>query len=319
MVAFSCRRLQHWVLAALLVGVVAETGASIAADRAKPHIVVLVSHDAAPYRDALKGFEQALAQRGIDAAVDVVGIEGDAQKVAPALQQAKRDGARVVFTLGLVATQAALTENPTLPVVAGLILTPDVLEMGRNATGVVLELPVQLQFEWMQRVLPPSSRIGVLYNPAENEQRVTDAQRIAHEDGFELIPFRVSAPQALPSTLDRAANRMDALWAIPDSLVVSPETAKTLLLFSFRNRIPMIGLSSAWVKAGALFALDWDYVDAGAQCAELAAKVLNGARPGGIAPVSARRVTYAVNLKTAREMRVVLSDTVVKGATQVFE
>jgi len=319
MAEFFHRRLHRWVLTALLISVAAGAGASIAADKEKPHIVVLVSYDAPPYRDALKGFQQALAQRGIDAVVDVHGLAGDAQNAARVLKEAKRDDVRLVLTLGMVATRAALTENPGLPVVAGLILNADVLEMGSNATGVVLELPVQLQFEWMQRVLPPSTRIGVLYNPAENEQRVSDAQRIAHEDGFELIPFRVSGPQALPSALDRAVNRMDALWAIPDSLVVSPETAKTLLLFSFRNRVPMIGLSSAWVKAGALFALDWDYEDTGMQCAELAAKVLMGARPGGITPVAARRITYAVNLKTAREMRVGLSESLIKGASQVFE
>ena len=123
----------------------------------------------------------------------------------------------------------------------------------------------------------------------------------------------------MPNVLETVAKRVDVLWAIPDSVVVSPETAKTLLVYSFRNRIPFIGLSSAWVKAGALFALDWDYEDVGAQCGELAIRIFRGTRAGKIAPESPRRVTYSVNRKTAREMRVVLSESVISGAAKVYE
>lgn len=304
---------------ALLLGTPALPGRAPAAEPARPHITVLVSHDAAPYRDALKGFQQALAQRGVDAAVEVVALQGEARKVAPAMQKARSDGAALVFTMGLVATQAALAENTDLPVVAGLILSADVLTRAGNATGVTLEMPLDLQFEWMQRLLPAHKTVGVLYNSAENRKKVEEAGRAARSRGFQLLAHEVDRPQSLPAALDAVAKKSDALWAISDSVVVSPETAKSLLVASFRNRIPFIGLSGAWVKAGALFALDWDYEDVGAQCGEVALKVLKGARAGSIAAAPARRVTYALNLKTAREMRIVLSEPLIQGAAQVFE
>lgn len=96
-------------------------------------------------------------------------------------------------------------------------------------------------------------------------------------------------------------------------------TAQAVLLFSFRNDIPFVGLSAARVKAGAIYALDWDYEDVGKQCGELAPKILNGARAGGIAPVSPRKLTYALNLKTARHMRAQIPDSLVRGAVQVFD
>jgi putative ABC transport system substrate-binding protein len=167
--------------------------------------------------------------------------------------------------------------------------------------------------------MPPDSVVGVLYNPPENQRRIDEAGISAHNLGLKLMPFPVAAPQSLPDVLESVANRVDVLWGIPDSVVVSPETAKTLLMHSFRNHIPFIGLSSAWVKAGALFALDWDYQDVGAQCAELALRLLRGARAENIAPESPRRVVYSVNLKTARDMRVVLKDSVINGAANAFE
>jgi putative ABC transport system substrate-binding protein len=303
---------------ALVVGVTT-IGRAPAADSARPRIAVLVSHDAAPYRDAMKGFQQALVQRGVDAALDVVALQGDGRKVAVAMQKAKHDGAALVFTIGMVATQAALAENSDLPVVAGLILNADVLARATNATGVMLEMPLDLQFEWMQRLLPTHKTVGVLYNPAENRKRVEEAGRAARSKGLRLLAHEVDTPHALPAALDAVAKEADMLWAIADTVVVSPETAKSLLVASFRNRIPFIGLSGAWVKAGALFALDWDYEDVGAQCGEAAVKVLKGARAGSIGAMPARRVTYALNLKTAREMRIVLSEPLIQGAAQVFE
>jgi len=313
------RCLRVLVVASLLVAPAGGMNSAMAAGRTKSHVVVLISHDAAPYHDALSGFQRALAQRELDVDFDVVALQGDAQKVAPAMRKAKRDGAALVFTMGLVATQAALAENFDIPVVAGLILSADALKKKTNATGVVLEMPTKLQFEWIQRLMPSDTTVGVLYNPAENGQRVEEAEGIARGMGLKLVAYQVDTPQSLPNVLETVAKRVDVLWAIPDSVVVSPETAKTLLVYSFRNSIPFIGLSSAWVKAGALFALDWDYEDVGAQCGELAIRIFRGTRAGSIAPESPRRVTYAVNRKTAREMRVVLSESVISGAAKVYE
>jgi putative tryptophan/tyrosine transport system substrate-binding protein len=311
--------LKRLVVAAAMVALGATVSGPAQAEESKSRVTILVSHDAAPYRDALKGFQHALQQIGIDAALDVVALEGDASKVAPVLKQAKRDGTSLVFTMGLVATQAALAADPDIPLLAGLILSADPLKKGSNATGLVLEMPMESQLQQFQRLLPANTTVGVLYNPAENRQKVDEAGRAARGKGLRLVPYQVDSPQSLPFVLDSLAKQADVLWGIADSVVVSPETAKTLLVFSFRNHIPFIGLSSAWVKAGALFALDWDYEDVGLQCGELAARVLKGARAGSIAPVAPRRVTYSLNLRTAREMRVVFSESVLNGAANVYE
>ncbi len=299
----------------------AGAGAAAAANSGKagPRIVVLISHDAAPYRDALKGFQQALAQRGVDVDLEVVALQGDARKVAPALAAARQNATALIFSMGLVATQAALAEKSDIPIVAGLVLSPDLFKKRGNSTGVFLDMPVELQLEWIQKLMPPDTSVGVLYNPAENQRKIDEAGASARGMGLRLVPFQVDTPQSLPDVLDSVANRVDVLWGIPDSVVVSPETAKTLLVHSFRDHIPFIGLSAAWVKAGALFALDWDYQDVGAQCGELAVRVLKGARADSIAPESPRRVLYSVNLKTAREMRVLLKESVISGAANAFE
>ena len=75
---------------------------------------------------------------------------------------------------------------------------------------------------------------------------------------------------------------VDALWSVADSTVFSPGSTKFILLHTLRNKIPFIGLSPAFVKAGALMALAADYQEVGTQCGELAVRVLSGYQPSSL-------------------------------------
>jgi len=76
--------------------------------------------------------------------------------------------------------------------------------------------------------------------------------------------------------------------------------------------------SAAWVKAGALYSLDWDYADLGAQCGEIAARVLQGSPPASIPAAAPRKVQYTLNLYTASQMKLKLSDQMIGGAQQTY-
>ena len=75
---------------------------------------------------------------------------------------------------------------------------------------------------------------------------------------------------------------------------------------------------SVWVKAGALFSLDWDYRDLGAQCGEMALQVLHGVPPGSIPAAVPRKVLYSVNRNTAQQMKITIPGQFLQGARNVF-
>ena len=102
--------------------------------------------------------------------------------------------------------------------------------------------------------------------------------------------------------------------AIPDKMIYSSNTAKAVLLFSFRKRMPFIGLSGAWVKVGALYALDWDYSDLGRQSANTVLKILNGTKPDAPA-----KSVYQLNLKTAKHMKLKVNRKLIAAAEKVYE
>jgi len=300
----------------VVLGIVGDGFADGSAEESR--IVILTSSRAAPYEEALAGFQQALRQQGVRAIFEVHSLEGETHRVAQVLQDVKQGGRALLLTLGTAATQRARQDITTVPIIAGLVLSADEFKGAPNMSGVTLDFPVTLQLEWLRRFLPTAKTIGVIYNPKENQQRIEAASRVAYELGLKLESQQVSDTRELPTALETLAKKIDVLWGVVDELVLTPQTAKHILLFSFQNRIPFVGLSTAWVKAGAVYALDWDYTDLGMQCGEMALKVLRGTPINALPPMVPRKVVYALNQKTARHMKVEIAETLVHGAREVF-
>jgi putative ABC transport system substrate-binding protein len=136
--------------------------------------------------------------------------------------------------------------------------------------------------------------------------------------GLHLEAVEVRTPQDILFALTTLANTIDVLWGLADTLTLSPQMAKHILLFTFRNDIPFVGPSEAWTRAGALYSLDWDYKDLGAQCGDMAIQILRGKTAKAIPPASPRTIRYSVNMNTARQMRLNVPEDVVKKAWTVY-
>ena len=281
-------------------------------------VIIIASQDAGPYKDLSMGFQQYLSSRGMPISFETYSLQGNHAKVAEIFPAIKNKTPSLLLTIGTLATQAALKELPDIPVVAGLVVDPDSLLKGSKATGVGVEIPLNIQFQWLQRIMPGAGTIGVLYNPKENRAKVEAATKIAHGLGLKLVTREVETPRDLPDALDGIAKDADLLWGLSDQVVLSPQTAEPILLFSLQHRIPVSGLTTSWTKAGALYSLDRDYSDLGAQCGELALKILQGSNPGALPPVPPRKVVYSLNLKTADHMRLDIPQSIIEGAQSVF-
>lgn len=282
-------------------------------------IVVLSGQDLMPYQDLLTGFQQSLVKQGITLIIEIHSLQGNPTKAQDVLENVKRDGAKLVVTLGNQATQAAVREITHLPILATMIITSDDLRSSSNTTAVLLDFPVETQLQWMKRIIPNAGSVGVLFNPKENQIKVDAASKSAKRAGLTLVPRSVETPRGLPDALDDIARTVDVLWGIPDSLVMTPQTAEPILLNTLKSKIPLVGLSSSWVKAGALYALDRDYVDIGLQSGELAGKLLNGTSANSIPHAYPRKVAYVLNLKTANLINLDLSQELIQGALQIFK
>lgn len=298
----------------ILLGLAASPAADTPARR-DPVVVVLVSQDAPPFREALAGLRQGL-NRGVGVVVLNL-FETPAQLEARVRQSAATRPA-VFVALGSAAVRAAVAHGGTVPIVAGMILDPGELSGVAHATGVYLQFSVAVELEWMARLLPDARRVGVLHNSPASASRVAEARRLAPGLGLTIRDFNVERPDQLPDALAALAGQSDVIWGLLDPVVYNPETARSILLFSFRSMLPLMGPAPTWVRAGGLLALERDYRDLGVQCAELVERVLAGAAPKSIAPIGPRTVRYVLNTRTADQLRMPLSAALVRGAVEVI-
>ena len=290
----------------------------VSAVAASPKVVIVLSQESSPYVDMVQGFRTSLAGAGVQAQIEIHNLKGNSEHAPNVLRPFKNEPPTMFLTAGSLATQAVLAEHEEVPVIASLTAHLEKFKKG-NLTGVGLEFSLESQFDVMRRILPELATVGVLYSPKENQETIDTASKFAKKIGVKLVAKPVDTPRELPDALESLANNIDLLWGITDQVVVSPQTAEPILLFSFRNKIPFAGLSTHWVKAGSFYALERDYGDIGNQCAEIVVKILNKTAPGTIQVVPPRKVLFSINLKTARTMHLKLSEQIISGASQVFQ
>jgi putative ABC transport system substrate-binding protein len=290
----------------------------VSAVAASPKVVIVLSQESSPYVDMVQGFRTSLAGAGVQAQIEIHNLKGNSEHAPNVLRPFKNEPPTMFLTAGSLATQAVLAEHEEVPVIASLTAHLEKFKKG-NLTGVGLEFSLESQFDVMRRILPELATVGVLYSPKENQETIDTASKFAKKMGVKLVAKPVDTPRELPDALESLANNIDLLWGITDQVVVSPQTAEPILLFSFRNKIPFAGLSTPWVKAGSFYALERDYGDIGNQCAEIVVKILNKTAPGTIQVVPPRKVLFSINLKTARTMHLKLSEQIISGASQVFQ
>ena len=164
--------------------------------------------------------------------------------------------------------------------------------------------------------LPDAHNVGLLFDPAQNERRAADSAAALQRAGLVPVLAPVAGPTALPGALARLKDRVDVLLGLPDTTVFAAEHSRSLLLFSFRQRIPLVGPSEGWVRAGALYTVEWDYADLGRYCGALALRQLTGAK-APLPPPPRTRVV--VNARSAEQLGVRWDDDARKSFERVYE
>jgi len=200
-----------------------------------------------------------------------------------------------------------------------MILEKEHLQTYPNTAGIVLDIPLDRQFFWMRKFFPERKTVGVLYNPEQNDQFIKAAKIEAARKEFKLITRAITRPKDIPKALQSLIGKTNILWGINDRMVLNSKTAKNILLFSFRHKIPFIGLSDPWAKAGAIYALDRNYHDMGRQCAELVNKILQGLTARDIPISIPRDITYSVNTRMARKLHLKIDRQLIKKAHAVYQ
>jgi putative ABC transport system substrate-binding protein len=288
------------------------TALGVLASTASATVVAVVrSSPLAPFETATTAIRETLVAAPGQPEVLTFDLEGERDR-APAVLEDAHDAHPAVFvSVGSLATSALLDDPRARPLVFSMVLYPEQSgflreRRAQQVTGSSLDVPLDVQFAYLRRLLPEARRVGVLYSPDETGALVAAAERAATAAGLTLTAQPLVGRGNPVELLDGLAGKVDVLWGVADSRIFTPQTTGPLILASLRRRLPFIGLSSAQVRAGALAALSCDYADVGRQTADLVLRVLAGAAAGTLAVTTPRRVSLALNLRSAAHLGVTI-------------
>lgn len=238
----------------------------------------------------------AALQRHAGASLDVIRLTSASEEAWEAAL-AKGERPAVVVALGPLASDF-IARLPAGPPVVHCLAGPDAMRAGM--ASLPSEVPTDAQASWLRRLVPTAKTVGLAFDPVTNTRRAEAIAASLSAAGYKTLMTPVAGPSGIPAALDRIAARADVLLALPDQTVYTRESARGILLQSFRRKTPVIGPSDAWVRMGALYALDWDYEEIGAACGQLAAREVQGARSAvALPPPPKPRVS--VNLRSAAQ------------------
>ena len=208
----------------------------------------------------------------------------------------------LVVAFGVDGAKAAEKLDPRIPVLDLFIPARSHLPVGRAREGssaIYIDQPIDRQLRLIRLALPQSSRVGVLLGP-DSRSLLPALRQAADHVGLEIVPEELSDPANLFFRLRSLLPKCDVLLAVPDPLVYNGESISGILLTAYRHRIPLIGFSASYEKAGALLALYSTAEQIGTQAVEI---ILDYVRTGKMpSPAYPVYFTVGVNRYVARSM-----------------
>ncbi len=258
-------------------------------------VLVLQSLRVKPFDGALRGFRSAC--RGDVKTVVLSDVEG-----MDIVRTVREERPRVILAIGAEALQR-VKKIRDIPIIHLMVLNPEKMPgLGRNAIGVDMNIPPEKYLGVMEQLNLPKLKIGILYDPAKNGAVVKKIQQAARARGIEVTAREVRHSREVPDALAAMQGSFNVFWMLPDSTVVTPETVEYILLFTQRNRIPVVSFAGKYVDTGALLSLDIDGFDLGKQGGEMANRLLEGTRASELHSTDARKAVLKVNRKVAQKL-----------------
>jgi putative ABC transport system substrate-binding protein len=230
--------------------------AAMTSPAAAARVAVLLTAKAPEYEEALKGFKEATPHE-IVAVYDMDGdLDRGRKQLAEIEAKVKPD---LIFAVGIWALQVVVSRPSPIPIVYAMVLNPPSVigAQAKNVTGASMNVPVEQSMRLFKQLGPQVKRIGVIFNPAKTGYLVKRAQVVARDEGLELVTREISSAREVVGALEAIQDGIDALWIVPDETTLSQAVVQQMLLFSYRRKLPLLGLTDRHAQMGALFSLSF--------------------------------------------------------------
>jgi len=225
----------------------------------------------------------------------------------------------VIYCVGTRAYMSALEVARGRKIVVSSALNWERLPVTRTTYGIASELSPTMQLTTIRYMFPNLHRLGILYSREFQSETVREAKVAAAQLGFEL-EFRSTQSQVdVERALRPLLESVDALWLIPDPVVLENlEAVHRIFEQCDRLKKPILAYESVYAREGAVLTVAPDVPTIGRQAARLAEQILGGQSIGRRfqAPAGSEVI---LNLRKVREYGLVIGDGALESVNRIIE
>jgi putative ABC transport system substrate-binding protein len=235
----------------------------------------------------------------------------------------------IAATGGMISALAAKSATSTLPIVfetggdpvkAGLVASLN--RPGGNMTGIMLLIGLlgAKRLELLRELVPGAGVIAVLVNPTNPvaEAETKDVQDAARALGRQTLFLNATVERDIDTAFATVSQqRTGALVVLADPFFVNRRNQ--IVELAARYAMPAIYPLREFVAAGGLFSYGTSIRDVFRQSGVYVGQVLKGAKPADLPVMQPTKFELVINLKTAKELGLVLPQMLLVAADEVIE
>ena len=249
-----------------------------------------------------------------------------ADEVARAAVQAKPD---LIYSATGGGVTAAKKATATIPIV--FITTSDPVaggqvqslrQPGQNATGVFQMGAdvISKRLELIHEALPRARRVGVLLDSRAGDY---DFQKRQHEEspkprGMSLELTEISRFEQVSAALEGLKSKDVSVFIVSPSFTLTSQKSR-LLALAAEQRMAAVAFRSEWAELGALITYGASEAEVHQRSAEIADRILRGAKAAETPVERASKFELIVNLRTAKALGIRLPKTFLMRADRVIQ
>ena len=284
-------------------------------------------------KESEETFRQALRERGYVEGENLVidwrfskGRLDQLPQLAAELVGFKAD---CIVALGVAPTRAVKQATNTIPIVMGNAdddpvrhgLVASLARPGGNVTGftnIGSDLAGK-RLEVLKDIAPKASRVAIVFdaNGPGALGHVRESESIAPALGLRIERLEVSHPEALDTTFQAAMKRRVEAIIVVNTALVSGQSGRIINLAA-KTRLPAMYTSSSSVTAGGLMSFSDDPRDRSRRVADYVDKILKGTQPHDLPVQQPTKFELAINLKTAKQIGLIIPQNVLARADRVI-
>ncbi len=218
---------------------------------------------------------------------------------------------QLIIAVGSRTSKALLDSNNNTPMLS--LLMPENLALGfaqlyPQKTGwhsLLIDQPLERHFHLISALLGEQTDTGLILGKL-NETLQADYQKAANNTGHSLQIQNIQQTEQLTESIKFLSQRSDVLLMSADPEIYNKNTIRSILLSSYRHRLPVIGFSKSLTHAGAIAAIYSEPEQISLQAVKISLQILRGeATEKAYSPDS---FSVSVNYQVARSLGYRFSD-----------